>query len=345
MNNNLNEAERELRLGWFPFLVLFFVFSTYPKLVYAQACCSGGVPLGGSLGLTTTDKSSLQFLITYDANIIHDLVDETTVLDDNTRNRRTNSFLMEINYGLSDRIAITAVIPYIQQIRTINGFNSAVERTATQGLGDMVFMLKYLILAPSIKSKSSWVVGIGPKAPTGRTTFENQGGLILQADMQPGSGSWDTYFWSFYQKNQFIIPSISLLNVISYRRSGKNKTYNESQTYQFGDEFQLNVGLNYNSFISKWPVDFFTFLRFRSQTEDFIDNSIFPSTGGKWIFLIPGINWAINPDMAIRFSSDIPLARSLEGTQLTTSSRMSLSFFYNLPFKKNTPINSQKFLD
>jgi len=32
------------------------------------------------------------------------------------------------------------------------------------------------------------------------------------------------------------------------RYSGENKNYNTTQTYKFGNEFQFNLGLNYNYF-------------------------------------------------------------------------------------------------
>jgi hypothetical protein len=310
------------------------VFAAMPNSTFAQACCSGGVPLGGSLGLGTAEQKTVQFLMTYDLNTLKDLMAIDRVLDDDTRTRQTNSWLLELNYGLSDRFSIAAVVPYITQIRTINGFEGIQEITKTQGLGDLVFLLKYRITRPGNESNQDWVVGVGPKLPTGKTTFTNNNGLKLPADMQPGSGSLDVFLWSYYQKSGLILPTLSLLNVVTFRKSGQNSSYNEVQTYEFGDEFQFNLGLNYNSFTVRWPVDFFVFGRYRSQTEDFIDGNTFPSTGGKWVYLIPGINVAFHPDMALRFTTDIPVYRKLDGTQLTTSSKFTFSLFYNMALLK-----------
>ena len=310
------------------------LFAVMPNYSFSQACCSGGVPLGGSLGLGTAEQKSVQFLITHDINSIKDLVAVDQLLEDDTRNRQTNSLLLEMNYGISDRFSIAAVVPYITQIRTINGFEGVQEVTRTQGLGDLVFLLKYRVTPIENKLNHTWVVGAGPKFPTGKTDFTNNNGLILQADMQPGSGSLDGFLWSFYQKSGLFLPSLSLVNVVTFRKSGKNTSYNETQTYEFGDEFQFNLGLNYNVFTVRWPVDFFVFGRYRSQTEDLIDGNTFPSTGGKWIYIIPGINVAFHPDMALRMTTDIPVYWKLDGTQLTTSSKFTLSLFYNLSLSK-----------
>lgn len=328
-----------------PFIWIWLIlFAIIPNRIHAQACCSGGVPLGGSLGLGTAENKSVQFLMTYDRNVLKDLMNFDQVLEDDTRTRLTNSWLLEVNYGLSDRFALAAVVPYIEQVRIINGFEGQEEITQTNGLGDLVILLKYRVFDPEKIETMDWVIGAGPKLPTGKTNFTNSNGLILPADMQPGSGSLDAFFWSFYQKNNLFIKPLSLVNVITFRKSGANTTYNDVQTYEFGDEFQVNLGLNYNVFIARWPVDFFIFLRYRSQTEDFIDGNTFPSTGGKWVYGIPGINWALHPNWAIRASSDLPIFRKLEGTQLTTSSKFTFSLFFNLsPAKDLIPIKLNSF--
>lgn len=331
-------AKTQLIWMWFLF------FAIIPNQALSQACCSGGVPLGGSLGLGTAENKSVQFLMTYDRNILKDLMNFDQVLDDDTRTRLTNSWLMEVNYGLSDRFAVTSVIPYIEQVRIINGFEGKKETTRTNGLGDLVILLKYRMFNPEKVESMDWVLGAGPKLPTGRTDYSNSTGLVLPADMQPGSGSLDAFFWSYYQKNNLFIRPLSLVNVITFRKSGKNISYNSVQTYEFGDEFQVNLGLNYNVFLVRWPVDIFFFLRYRSQTEDFIDGNTFPSTGGKWVYGIPGINWAFHPNLAFRASSDIPIYRKLDGTQLTTSSKFTFSLFFNLSQKKESiPIKLNSF--
>lgn len=332
IQNKKHPTER-LASGLFLWIAFGF-FAAIPNSVFSQACCSGGVPLGGSLGLGTAEQKSLQFLATYDLNTLKDLVAFDQVLDDDTRTRSTNSLLLEVNYGLSDRFSVAAVVPYITQVRTINGFEGIQEVTQTQGLGDLVFLLKYRVTPIETKLNHTWVLGAGPKLPTGKTDFTNNNGLALPADMQPGSGSLDGFLWSYYQKSGLFSPALSLVNVVTFRKSGKNTSYNDTQTYEFGDEFQFNLGFNYNVFTIRWPVDFFIFGRYRSQTEDFIDGNTFPSTGGKWIYLIPGVNVAFHPDLALRVTTDIPVYRKLDGTQLTTSSKFTFSLFYNLSLSK-----------
>lgn len=317
-------------------IVLALLMLAAPVFLKAQTCCSGGVPLGGSLGLGAAESKSLQLLVTYDYNTINDLVSFSELLDDDTRNRTTQSSIVEINYGLNKRFSFTGVVPFIRQTRTIQGFEGNENFTAVQGVGDAVFLVKYRLINSEKTSNIEWAIGIGPKIPTAKNNFTNNQGLVLPADMQPGSGSLDGIFWSYFQKNHlFKNPNLGLAAVTIFRFSGKNKNYNTTQTYQFGNEFQFNLGLNY-SFFAKRPVDIFTFFRYRRQTEDLIDGGVFPSSGGRWIYAIPGININFAPGFSFQLSGDIPVYRKLDGTQLTTSSKITAAVLFNIPFKKDT---------
>jgi hypothetical protein len=319
--------------------LLFAVITNYS---FGQACCSGGVPLGGTLGLGTADYKTFQFLLTYDRNVLNDLMSNSTLLKDDTRSRLTNSTLLEVNYGINKRWAVAAVLPFVRQERIIKGFEGKEDFTFTQGLGDVMLLLKYRILNPETTPFMEWVVGGGPKLPTGQTDFLNNDGLTLPADMQPGSGSLDGMFWTFFQKSKFPIKPMSLVMVSTFRKSGKNNGYNGNQVYQFGDEFQANLGINYN-FFAKWPIDIFAFGRYRSQTVDLIDGNVFPGSGGKWVYVIPGFNVSFIPDLSFRASADLPVYRNLSGTQLTTSYRYTLAVFYNFNPHKKKNNNTIKF--
>lgn len=174
-----------MKLG--PSLYAGFLFTSALMLGFlihsnAQTCCSGGVPLGGNLGLGAAEGKSLQVLATYDYNAINDLVSFSDQLEDDTRSRTTHSSIIELNYGFNQR---------------------------------------------------------------------------------------------------------------------------------------------------------FSFARYRFQDEDLIDGGVFPSSGGQWVYVIPGININFSPTWSMRLSGDIPLYRKLEGTQLTTSVKFAAAILFNIPFKKN----------
>lgn len=182
------------------------------------------------MGLGAADKQSLQLLFTYDYNAINNLVSFSERLEDDTRSRTTQSSIIELNYGLNQRWSFTGVVPFIRQTRSIQAF-SGEDFTAAQGLGDLVFLIKYRIFPFEKYPNFDWIIGAGPKFPTGRTDYKNNKGLTMAADMQPGSGSFDGIFWNYFLKSRFLkIPNLGLVRVTTYRYSGENKNYNGSQT-------------------------------------------------------------------------------------------------------------------
>jgi hypothetical protein len=324
---------KKISRSWSAILVSLALFFFYGAILRAQACCSGGVPLGGSLGLGAADSKSLELLFTYDYNALTHLVHISEKLEDNSRTRITQSGILELNYGLNQRFSLAAVIPVIRQTRTISGYDGSEDFIAAQGLGDMVFLLKYRIIATGISNPLQWVIGLGPKLPTGKTNFTNDKDIILAADMQPGSGSLDGIAWSFLQRDRLFIPSLGVTSVLTYRYSGTNKDYNDVQNYRFGNEFQFNLGANYN-FVAGIPITLFLFGRYRHQTPDYIDGNVFPSSGGQWVYAIPGVNIQFMNRVSLRLSSEWPLYRKLEGTQLTTGYKFSVSISTTLPTRE-----------
>ncbi|NBC83074.1 MAG: hypothetical protein GVY19_06795 [Bacteroidetes bacterium] len=316
-------------------LVFAYVWFTchFTSHLMAQTCCSGGVPLGGSLGPGTADGKTMQVLLTYDYNRLDDLVNETEILNDRHRTRTTQSALLEINYGISNRISVAGVIPYIRQTRSVETFQGNTNFTDVNGLGDMLLLLKYRILNPNKHPTTSWVVGAGPKFPTGQTDHTSEQGFTLAADMQPGSGSWDAILWSYFQKDNIAWPNLGLSSVVTYRHSGTNNTYNETQRFQFGNEIQYNLGVMYNIFLG-WPVNLFVYGRYRYQSQDYLDGSVFPQTGGQWIYTLPGMSMPFLTNGSVRISAAIPLYRKLNGTQLTTGYQIKAAVSYTFPLIK-----------
>jgi hypothetical protein len=62
-----------------------------------------------------------------------------------------------------------------------------------------------------------------------------------------------------------------------------------------------------------------------------IDGSVFPSSGGEWVYVIPGIGIEFSPGISMRFSADLPLYGNLIGTQLTTNFKFTAALTVQLP--------------
>ena len=320
-------------------IFVLFSFLTFIGLLcsglYGQACCSGGVPISSNLGLTSTEIGQLQFQLTYDYNTLRDLLTLSERLDDDSRTRNTHSILLESSYDISKTFSVSSLFSYVRQERIIRTLAQTEDITTNQGLGDAILLFRYKLLGQNSSSRSNLLVGAGPKFPLGRADYTDNRGIILPADLQPGTGAWDIMLWGNYSLLGLFGRENLNLNVNSTSRlTTTNDRYNGRQAYRFGNEFQFQAGLQDRFLIASLLVDPLLILRYRTVGIDKINGNDFDNTGGHWLYLRPGINLNLSPHTAIRVMGDIPLYRRLTGTQLTTSYRFAISFYQSLAVKK-----------
>lgn len=304
-------------------IITLIVCLTAAQLSMAQSCCSGGAPLSGNLGMPMVDGKQLQFAASYDLNKLNTLQDGTERLDDNTRTRTTQTALFQAGFNLNDHWSFEVLIPYVQQERIISpvGFNRTIE--TTDGIGDIVMLAKY-------RFKENFQVGAGVKTPTGASDLPNSRGILLNADMQPGTGSWDAilFFTSQHQlKNR---NTMAIYSMSTYRFTGKNKSYLIDQVYEFGNEFQVQAGISDQFLVFNQMVSPSIGFKYRNVTADVNDGFEVPSTGGSWLFVKPGLSYLITPMITLATTLDIPLYANLEGTQITPTFRWNTALSFNL---------------
>jgi len=305
-----------------------------PAFTVAQ-CCSGGVPIGGSLGLGSNGESVYQTQLSFDVNRLNQLYSESERLNDVSRLRNTYSLLWENSFRLSERFSLSILLTAVQQERKILQFDESYERTLNQGPGDGIAMLRYQLLP--LKPQGSWnmLIGSGAKAPLGRTDYTDARGIQLPADLQPGSGAWD---WVNWLNTSFAFPgrpNRQWFLISTLRLTGTNPDYLGVQAYQFGNEFQLQTGISDRFSLGKWLIDPQLSFRFRHNGVDLIDGNILANSGGNWVFLVPGGVFHFSPELALRFSLDVPIYHRLVGTQLSSAFRGNIGLFFKLK-KKST---------
>jgi hypothetical protein len=299
----------------------------------AQACSCGGAPLMSSMDLPSTPAGSWQIGLTYEFNSISDVVSRTTELNDDTRSRSVHSGILEISYGIGNRLSLSTLFTFLQQERNSGIQGGSGEFLRTRGFGDGLFILKYDLFPYTVSSQRQLAVGGGIKIPFGKSSLLSNGSLIA-ADMQPGTGSWDAVLWGYaYQGLQRYFPA-GLFISGTYRFSGGNNRFGSSnEGYKFGNELITTVGINHD------PVSFLDYtiaFRYRQVGADSFANGELTNSGGKWLDFAPGIVFNISQSIGLRSSARIPLYRKLEGTQLTTSYSLLFSVFYSISKSKPT---------
>jgi hypothetical protein len=327
-----NGGSRGKTVAFLVLLILLILLGVSADITFGQACSCGGAPLMGSLELPATSAGRWQFGLTYEYHSIADVVSITKKLDDNTRRRSVNSALMEISYGISNRFTASALISFLQQQRATTSPIGTGEVLQTRGVGDGLFLLKYNLVPFNVLSQRQVTIGGGVKAPFGRSSL-TANNLLISADMQPGTGTWDGILWGYFYQGFFNLAPIGLQATASYRNSGNNDRFGSTgDSYRFGNEFIATGGLGHS------PISLFDYtlmLRYRSVTADEFNDVALPNSGGKWLNAVPGVNLNFSRAVSLRVSGQIPLYRRLEGTQLTTSYSLAVSVYF-------TPLGAQE---
>lgn len=306
---------------------------------HSQSCCSGGVPISNNLGLPVADNKTIQIAVSYDLNILNTLKDGSTKLNDDARRRLTHSILFQSGYVISKKWSTELFLSWIRQERIINQFGNT-SKTTAQGFGDAVILVKYKLLSNNTK-RINWLIGAGPKIPTGPSDRRDKNEIALNADLQPGSGSWDVITWTQISKNSKARPSLTYSGTSSFSLKGKNKNYLGSQVYQFGNELIAIAGIA-DQFVTRkflWGASLQTMYRYAFQDKN--DGEQTPGTGGQWIFIRPGLTVKPGKTFAINVSASIPAYSWVRDTQLTPTVRYNTGFYYEIPGKKslfNKPI-------
>ena len=286
--------------------------------------------MSGNIGMPNANKGVLQVSLSYDLNSLNTLKVGSETLDDATRVRQTHSALVELGYSITDKLSVDALIPYIRQERTTNR-NTAFENfTYTQGLGDISLLLKYKVF--------SWInLGGGIKTPTGKDDIIASFGIPESADLQPGSGAWDYILYGNAIREIPFRKTFTVSSTLLYRFRGVNNDFG-NRSYQFGDEFQVIIGLADRFLLGTQILDPSIRARFRKAGRDFSNDNESPGSGGEFLFLNPGITWAITPSFNYQFNVELPVYSNVQETQLSPTFRVNTGLAIRL-FDKSGDIN------
>ncbi|MEM1321881.1 MAG: hypothetical protein AAGG75_16595 [Bacteroidota bacterium] len=309
-------------------IILFLLLVGLPTLSWSQACCSGGTPLAANLGVAGIDSRQLALRLTYDYNTQRDLVSNTRKLDDDRRTRNTHAVLLQGRYGFSKRWSGILIFSWVRQEEENQSLTGASSFTKAEGIGDLIGLLQYEALA-----KGDWRMQVagGLKAPLGRTDVADElTGFPLNADMQPGTGSWDVLGVLNLSRENLFKPGLTLITTATYRLTTEDLRFEGQQRYEFGNEWQILFGFSDQYVLG--PRLFYPQLmvRYRQTAIDLTNGFNTPNTGGEWVHLVPGFQLGLNEALQLNFAAELPVFRKLRGTQLTTSYRMTAGMTYNL---------------
>lgn len=320
-------------------MLIRFLFSLMTILFfnasYSQTCCSGGVPLSNNIGLPFLEKGGSQFGVFYDYNNLNTLNEGSKKLQDNSRLRITNSILFNFSYNITERLLVEGLISWVNQKREITQLSN-LNLDESSGIGDGVLLLRYMILN---KENYSLITGVGGKIPIGSTEEVNDLGIRLNADLQPGSNSFDILFTSTFIKRFNFRRTTNVIGRLTYRKTGVNSEYQEINEYKFGNEIQGFLGVSDSFLVWKQILNPSLSFKYRKAYADKLNNTKIANTGGDWLFLISSVSLKITPKINFSTSLEVPLYANVDGIQLTPTYRINTGISIQFSKKNKKAVN------
>jgi hypothetical protein len=285
----------------------------------AQTCSCAGAPILSSIETGAATPGRWLLGASYERHAINDVVDGSDELNNTSdRKRYSNSLLIEASYGLSSRVSLTGLLALVRHERSVSSVNGLGEDIETNGVSSGMLLMKYALLRQSPFSSREITLGLGAKFPLGSTDVTRRGVLVSE-DMQPSSGSLDGILWGYFSQALGNGNATNLYLSTSFRYSGDN-----DRKFDSGDEFISTFGLSHATggrFGGSAAV------RYRWSGDARRDGYGLPNTGGKWLYLVPGVSVGLPSSFSLQVSAQVPLYRSLEGVQFTTSHSWKLSLY------------------
>ena len=303
----------------------------------AQTCCSAGAPLTSVFQIAQEDKKVLRTKLKYTYRSINRLVENSEVLVNDPRSRLGNNLLLKADYTLSNKFAISLVLPYVFQSRTTFS-----EEQTSDGFGDVLLVGQY---QKKIKEEYTLSFSLGLKLPTGRVNQLSSRGVFLSPDMQSGTGTYDFLFGVNFGKRHFLIKNMSFYTNILYRKNTTNENFGQvgnsgGRSFKFGDELIFDATLAHQQIWGTWFATPYVNLQYRTSQANREQGQESPNSGGEWLNAQAGLQLAPNAVYDFKIYGQVPIYQELNGLQITTDFEVGIEFNYKFNLaKKKLPSN------
>jgi hypothetical protein len=178
------------------------------------------------------------------------------------------------------------------------------------GLGDARVLLRRRLA--TFEDQDKHTIGtagfnFGLKLPTGQTNVRNGDGDEAERTLQPGSGTTDFLVGAYYSKDlpernwSWFVQGLAQLPMYEYNdyRPGHRFTLDAGTRYAWGDRLGLLLQANYLFKARDQGLE--------AEPED---------SGGKFLFVSPGVSYALNRQVQAYGFLQLPVYQDVNGVQL-----------------------------
>lgn len=236
-----------------------------------------------------------------------------------------------MSYGVTENLMLSLRLPYVYRENIRAGHhahggggpvNTVDDHGDAGGIGDVAALGQYRFW---IHDGHQAALLLGLKAPTGQTDKKHDGEK-LDAEHQPGSGSWDGLF-GLAASTQAGKISLNASTLYTLARKGTQDTnlgdrlqYNLAASYRIGGEHHDHGHMVHQH--KAW--DLVLELNGEWANQQKIAGEKDSDSGGNQIFLSPGLRYAPNGNWSGHFAVGIPVVSNLGQGHSDTDYKMTL---------------------
>jgi hypothetical protein len=249
-------------------------------------------------------------------------------------------------YGITHRLTLSAELPYVRRDDLREGshahsggvaINGVEQLGSVAGVGDLTLLAKYRLTGG--EGAGLALVG-GIKVPTGSTHKRSRDGERLETEHQPGTGSWDPVVGAsgsapfgpvtltasaLYQFSSEGAQHTRLGDrlqggiALSHRFGSRPRGHVQSHNHHHGDELDEHREAPHSS----W--DAFVELAGEWEGRQRIDGEVEAASGGKWLWLAPGVRFNAGSGWSATAALAIPVYQRIRASHPDNRYRLTLS--------------------
>jgi len=236
------------------------------------------------------------------------------------RTESTHVAVLSAHYGVMNTVQIGAIVPYVTHVLELDD-PAGPDRFASSGIGDVTLYGKWRYYRwDDVGKAMNFALLAGLELPTGRDDARDKG-VLLAADLQPGSASWDPFVGAAvtYEPGRWRFNAMAL-----YKRVGQG-----THDYKQADQVFAEVAAGNRFWLEPYPGPFMradVMLRFRHEGADQQGGTSVASTGGDLLSI--GVNWAFRPrpTLDLQVAVEVPIFEEVRGIQLKNQFSVFVAF-------------------
>jgi hypothetical protein len=221
------------------------------------------------------------------------------------------NWLLSYSYTLDSNWGVSVVAPLVSRNHfplPNHGGEPISERWSFDEIGDVRVVGRYQVPAGDPLKPITYGINFGVKLPTGRTHIANGHGDVAERSLQPGTGTTDAIVGAYFHQR---LPQT---NGAWFAQATYQQALNTHDEFKPGSRFNFDVGYRHG-----FTDEFGALIQLNASIKrrDKGAEAEPEDSGGRFVFISPGLSYAITPSIQVYGFVQLPIHQYVNGVQLT----------------------------